>query len=375
MPTRRRVLLVAVLAAALLAPFALATEREEGVPLDDRLAAGVAEWVDPGVGTGSFSTGHALFNEEWHFGTCQMAAFGFAQHAEAHPEARAADLARVERCIDMMLSEEGRAFDTRKWGADPLATLAEDRGHAAWLGYTNLVLSVHRSLDPHSRYAAVNDALTDALARRIAADETSLPETYPAERYPVDVAAGIASIGLHDRATGADHSALLDGWTTTLRARYLDAGLLVQSVWRDGAPADAPRGSGTFLAAYFLSFWDTALATELYRGGRAALYDTVGGLGVMREYPVGRDGKGDIDSGPIVAGYGVSATGFAIGAARAAGDLATAAALTRTATVMGTPVDIDGVRHWKSGAALGGAPLADAILFAMMTARVPPPAP
>ena len=51
--------------------------------------------------------------------------------------------------------------------------------------------------------------------------------------------------------------------------------------------------------------------------------------------------------------------------------LATADALARTATVMGAPVDTDGVRHWKTGAALGGAPLADAILFAMMTATVP----
>jgi hypothetical protein len=356
---------------ALLVPLAYAAERVGEPPLDDRLAAGVAEWVDAGVTTGNFGTGSALFDEEWHFGTCQMAAFGFAQHAATHPEARAADLAHMERCIDVMLSEAGRAFDARKWSADPLATLTDDRGHAAWLGYTNLVLSVHRSLDPASRFAGVNDALTEALARRIATDETGIPETYPGERYPVDVAAGIASIGLYDRVTGADHGALLSTWTTTLRARYRVDGLLVQSVWRDGAPADAPRGSGTFLAAYFLSFWDTALAAELYQGGRAALYDTVGGLGVMREYPKGQDGKGDIDSGPIIAGFGVSSTGFAIGAARATGDLATAEALARTATVMGAPVDTGGVRHWKTGAALGGAPLADAILFAMLTARAP----
>ncbi|MDP2305815.1 MAG: hypothetical protein Q8P18_07285 [Pseudomonadota bacterium] len=361
-----------LLLGAVLVPLAYAAERIGEPPLDDRMAAGVAEWVATGVTTGNFGTGSALFDEEWNFGTCQMAALGFAQHAAAHPSAKAADLAHMERCIDALLSEEGRAFDARKWSVDPLTTLGDDRGHAAWLGYTNLVLSVHRSLDPRSRFAQVNDALTEALARRIAADETGIPETYPGERYPVDVAAGIASIGLYDRVTGADHGALLASWSASLRANYVVHGLLLQSVWRDGAPADAPRGSGTFLASYFLSFWDRALATELYQGGRAALYDTVGGLGVMREYRVGQDGKIDIDSGPIIAGYGVSATGFAIGAARAAGDIATATALSRTATVMGAPVDTDGVRHWKTGAALGGAPLADAILFAMMTATVPP---
>lgn len=332
----------------------------------DAMAEGVAEWVEDGLALSDFATSSDLFDKEWHFGACQMAALGFAQHAAANPAAKEKDLARMDRCITFLLGE-GRAFDQESWGEDPLNVLDGTRGHMAWLGYTNLVLSAHRALAPESKWAPLNDAMTEAIARRIAAEPSMIPETYAGERYPVDTAAGIASIGLHDRVTGSDHGPLLRRWTARLKQDWVVDGLVVQAVSAKGTATDAPRGSGTFLAAWFLGWWDGALAAELYAGGRAAVYQEMMGLGAMREYLPGTDGRGDIDSGPIVGGLGVSATGFAIGAARAAGDAATAAALTRTAEVVGRPQDIDGVRHWATGAALGGAPLADAILFAMMS--------
>ena len=195
---------------------------------------------------------------------------------------------------------------------------------------------------------------------------SSLPETYPGERYPVDTAAGAASVGLHDRATGRNHAAALAAWKKGVQERWSDHGLLIQSVHPDGTPLDRPRGSGTFLASWFISWWDPGLARELYTGGRDQLYVSMGLAGAMREYLPDQDGPGDIDSGPIVAGLGVSATGFAIGAARAAGDLVTAEQLTRLAEIVGRPVDNGDARHWATGGDLGGAPLADAILFAMI---------
>lgn len=331
---------------------------------DDRLANGVADWVED-VSLDDFSTGSVGFDREWHFGTWQMAALGFAQHAQAHPEARAEDLRRMEVCIDHLLGEEGRAFDRRSWGQDPVEALT-GTGHVAWLGYTNLALSAHRALVPDSRYAALNDKISDALAAGLALAPNTLPETYPGERYPVDTAAAAASVGLHDRATGRDHHAALAAWTKGIRERWTVSGLLVQSIRPDGTPLDQPRGSGTFLASWFVSWWDPALARDLYVGGRDVLYQPLGFASAMREYLPDVDGRVDIDSGPIIAGLGVSSTGFAIGAARASGDLATAAELTRLAEIVGRPYDVGDARHWATGADLGGAPLADAILFAML---------
>lgn len=347
------------------AGFAAAATREP--PPADTVtlqAEGVADWLKAGAPTGKFSTGSELFDAEWHFGTWQMAGLGLAQHAATHPDARTLDLGRMDLCIERLFSTEARAFDKTSWGVDPLDALDDPRGHMAWLGYTNLVLSARRALDPQGPWAQENDALSAALTRRFEAELA--PETYPGERYPVDMAAGAASLMLRARTLGQPPPTVLTAWTSALCSRWLVDGVLVQSVARDGSAADKPRGSGSFLAAWFLSWGDPALGAELYRGASARLFTTLGPMGAMREYAPGVDGGGDIDSGPIVAGMGVSATGFAIGAALASGDEATAASLTATATFVGRPVDNDGARHWATGAALGGAPLADAILFAMM---------
>lgn len=87
------------------------------------------------------------------------------------------------------------------------------------------------------------------------------------------------------------------------------------------------------------------------------------GFGAMREYPSGRSGNGDIDSGPVVLGASVSATGFALASSRLHGDRETFVGLYRTAHLFGLPVgDSAGFRY------VSGGPLGNAILLAMLTA-------
>lgn len=393
----RRLLWIAPLALLLLPLLPLSTRgdtpllysRSVGVPLPDpavlaggapavddlalhrAMARGVGRWVDEGLVAEQFGTGSAGFDREWLYGSWQMAALGYGQLAARDPANRAAWLLRMEQCLDQLLGPAARDFDRRAWGADPLATLDPgpgDRGHMAYLGYTALPLVLHRALVPDSRFGPTTDRVLAALSRRLAADPTGVPETYPGQRYPVDAAAGVAALGLDARARGVHHPAAR-AWVDRVLPRYRDAGtgLLVQAVGPDGAPLDAPRGSGTLLAAYFLGFGDPDAAAALYGAAHARLAGGLLGLGLMREYPEGYRGHGDIDSGAIVAGYGVSATGFGIGAALQAGDRATAQALFTTAEAFGGPVTEAGLdgpeRRYAGGGAIG-----DAILFAMVTA-------
>jgi hypothetical protein len=82
----------------------------------------------------------------------------------------------------------------------------------------------------------------------------------------------------------------------------------------------------------------------------------------MREHASGGSFDGDVDSGPVIFGLGPSATGFALGAARANADEETFGELYATAALVGAPVEHEGARKF----ALGG-PIGDAILFAMIT--------
>jgi len=354
---------------------------EGAPPQAEALAAGVDAWTRRGVTPDDFGTGSALFDEEWVFGTWFMAAMGFGQlallEAPTDPAHAATHLAQMERCLDGLVSPPSQAFEARMWGMgtpgpDTLrAILDAPTGHAAYLGYLGVALGLHERLAPDSRWTALYRQVTTALDEHLLASPTGVLETYPDERYPVDNAAVITALALDTPLSGRPHASV-DRWLAVTRAAAIDptSGLLVQSLDARGQPRDAPRGSGTLLAAWFLGAADLPLADELYTSARRELYGDISGYGMMREYKRGHEGAGDIDSGPIVLGYGVSATGFGIGAARRAADPDTFAHLFATSWLFGAPSDREGERHYGTGG-----PLGDAILFAMLTTPRPPPAP
>ena len=337
------------------------------VGVQGELARGVEGWVTRGLDRNSFHTGARQFDGEWLFGTYLMSGLGFVQMAKEHPESRGEYMRLARLCVEKMLSADVRAFDREMWGNDPIDSLDTERDHAAFLGYFNLLLGLCRELDPQGTTAALNDRITDALVRRIERSPIRLLESYPNEVYPVDNCAVIASIAVQARVTGVDRRAFLDGFHGVLRSKCIDprSGLLIQAlIPRTGEPADAPRGSGTSLGLYFLSFSDKALSAELYRASRRELAGTVFGFGGIKEYPVHlRNEGGDIDSGPVVFGYGLSPTGFLIGGSRIHRDKDLFSRLYATAYAMGAPYRHDGRMNFVTGASLG-----DAILFAMLTA-------
>jgi hypothetical protein len=392
-PEKPRSLPVRALLALLAFVLGLATvphrvcERDAGAYFDgdtksvDALASSVASWTSGELAPSSFATGSRRFDGEWLFGTYMMAAMGFGQVALASddPSRRAESVARMERCLDAMLSPAARVFDGDAWTLDALASLdvrpgtAQDRGHVAYLGYAGLALGLHRLVVPVSRFDVTHDAIATALARRFMAAPTGLVETYPGEVYPVDNSAALGALALHAKAThGAPSAGLLRG-LDAIRTRAVQpaTGLLAQAVASSDASARDPgRGSGTALAAYFLAYADPALSAALYHAVHRELFRTIIGFGAVLEHPTTcADCKGrvDVDSGPVFMGFGVSATGFAIGASRANDDRDAFVSLYATAHLFGAPFDEGATRTYATGG-----PLGDAILFAMLT--VPRPA-
>jgi hypothetical protein len=332
-----------------------------------RLARGVERLVlGNELSRSSFRTGSNQYDGEWLFGTYLMAGIGFGQMALEHPELRERHAVLMSQCIERLLAPDVRAFDAETWKEDPLQGLDGDNAHAAYLGYLNLLLGMHRLVSGETTYASLNDRITASLIRHVKASSISLIESYPGEVYPVDNCFVIGSIGLHQRVTGSDHSDILQPWAKRTREHYVDpkTGLLIQAVSKyDGSPYDKPRGSGTALGLVAIHYADPELARDLYRGIKRTLACTLLGFGVVREYPNGVHGQGDIDSGPVIFGYGLSATGFTIAGARMYGDEDYFRRLFATAHMFGAPVNRGDRREYISGGTLG-----NAILFAMFTA-------
>lgn len=333
--------------------------------IEDPLANGLARWTTTDLAATSFATGSSRFDGEWRFGTYVMAALGFGQIALERPEARAENLARMEHCLEVLDDPRLRQFDTAAWGDDAIETLPNGDGHIAYLGYVSVAYALHRRLVPDSRFAAREQAISEALEKRVLRSPLAFVETYPNELYPVDNAAVIAALALHARATNTPPSPAIAKLEDALRAQIdPQSHLLFQAINRDGSPRDNPRASGTALATYFLSYADADFSRTLFRALEKSQFRTVLGFGAMMEHPITtKNGKADVDSGPVVLGFGVSATGFALGASRANGDSATFTSLYATAHLFGAPYDEDGARTYTTGG-----PIGDAILFAMLTA-------
>lgn len=367
--TRLVALLCAVLVTRLVAPWWCGRDADRWLAGDPAIGLELGQQLvafEAADDRARVSTPKDRFSGEWALVTHQMTALGLAQLCLAHPEQRARLAPEVTRAARKSFLAEMRGFGTRAWnGEDAMASLEGSHGHA-YLAYSALALGMARLLDPAfpPGLAQQHDALIAAYERRLLASPTGLIETYPGEAYPTDVAAVAAAIAVHGRAAHADHSRVLAHWAARVLAVQIDPAthLVIQRMGaRDGRAHDAPRGSGTALAAYFAGFADRRVA-QVLADGLFRHESTFGGFGAIREYGEGHSGWGDVDSGPVVLGVSVSATGFALASARAHGYRDAFVRIYRTTDLFGAPVTEGGRRRF-----LSGGPIGDALLLALLT--------
>lgn len=306
------------------------------------------------------------FAGEWALVTHQMTALGLGQVVLAHPELKVRYLSTIARAAEKSFLPEMRDFGRRAWrGEDVMASLAGDHGHA-YMGYPALAVGMARLLGARlpGHLVQQHDRLIAAFVRRLSRSTTGLIETYPHEAYPTDVAAVVGAIALHGRATKRDYQGLLARWAEAVRRSQIDpaSGFVHQRMnAQSGTPRDAPRGSGTGLAAYFAGFADGRIREQLARAV-IAHESTFCGFAGIREYAQGHRGGGDIDSGPVVLGVSVAATGFALSVARTPARRETFERLFRTVTLFGIPASRGNRAFFASGG-----PIGNALLLAMLT--------
>ncbi len=319
-----------------------------------RHADSVAAWAMERSG-GTAPTGlapdSALFQGEWDLGACQMTVLGLVQVIEQQPGTEERYLPAVRACGSWLASPESRDFGVRAWREDELG--------AAYVGYSALALVRWSQVDPEFSARSELKAMIEALAAHLG-EEPHRWETYPGQTYPPDLAVCAAAL-----SQAGGHEEALRAWLVRFRAEAIDpeTGMLHQAISpMTGAPMDLPRASGTAFGVYFLGFVDLGLSASLY----ASIQDQqrhLGPYGGVREFPSGVQSLGDVDSGPVILGIGVSPTGFSLAGARLHGDRTAYLRNLRTARLFGVPVPSAGGRWYATGGGLG-----NAILLAMSTA-------
>jgi hypothetical protein len=242
------------------------------------------------------------------------------------------------------------------------AALVADPNHASWvrdhwgdaylqkqdLFYRMLLISgltSYQKLTGQSKYEDLLRGQVRSLASELDKSPYGLLDDYPGQCYPVDILPAIAAIRRADAVLGTDHAEFAARAIRGFQGTRLDehTGLPAYVVdSRTGRAKDSARGVGlSFMLIWAPELWPQT-ARDWYAKYEQQFWQQGRWLAGFREYPkdvdVGWLVFNDIDAGPVIAGYGVGACAFGVGAARAMGRFDHAYALAAQAIVGSWPL-------------------------------------
>jgi hypothetical protein len=190
-------------------------------------------------------------------------------------------------------------------------------------------------------HAALLHEQVDAFAEELAASSKGLLADYPQQTFPADVAAAWHAILRADDVLGTDHreaaAHALRGFVGTMAP---DGELPPYAWFGDPETATSVRGSANAWLLHHAPFLWPEQARTWFAAGNRRFWHASPWMSGYREYDQAdpyATGM-DVDSGPIVAGLGASASAFGIGAARSVGDTARARILALEGIAVSLPL-------------------------------------
>ena len=328
---------------------AVETKRAEPTALDhlrSQLAERFDRWADDPTEYAARVRSECRRFPEGDLFPFTLPAMAYAQMVYEEPARRGAALERMAPLLDRAVT--ATAAKVRAPGGD-LTRLQSYGGHGAYLGQLNLALGSWRLAGGDGRYDALQAHLTDILDAALS-ERDGLPiRSFPAGlTWPFDSVAAIVSVAAFDRHASTTRAQPL---LATHRRWVESAGteaatkLPVSRVAVNGRVLSGPRGCDLSWRVSLLAQVDEPYASALYERYVEAHWVERDGIVGFSEWPRGRSGRADNDSGPIIRGVGTTASALGLAAAAAAGDrdrlarLADQAVLASRALALGAMTD------------------------------------
>lgn len=283
----------------------------------------------------------------------------------ADPEQRPRLLPLAEELVTRVRSENVSPMHSRL----DLSMLRDD--HNLYFSHAALTMGIERYIrcGPACTERTEQDVIQEALVNHLRARSLATPlfhaRSYPdSTRWPADQTVTLLAIKMYD-ATHGTHlvDRPLAGFLAVMR-EHTDARTgLFHSAVTPISYGNTPRGCAISWSTMYLAQLAPDVATAQYAAYKAHMSEDVLGFGGFREWPRDRPMPMDGDSGPIVMGVGVAATGFGLGAARILGDEERYSVIRHTSLFFGMP-------SWIPSHGYNMSPLlGEAILFNGRTAR------
>jgi len=360
-----------------------------------------AEWQELPSSTREYAFARRHLQQPFDgYGTSEVFARSFAVVAlshfaaglmnvyEAEPARRDEVLALLDEVVRRAKSPTVAPAGLTTDGHPLEATVALD-DHNLYFSHLAVILGLRRlvgcdgtrrttSCDAHEDDDVLQSRLVVHLLYRTEQSPLHHAPSYPdSDMWPADQAVTLLALRLHDEAHPSAGNHALDqplaGYLATMEEHTDPATHLFHSAVVDpsspvpsmaAAYATTPRGCAASWSQLYLAQVAPETARAQYAYYRAHMSADVLGFGGFREWPAGRAVQvTDMDSGPIVLGVGMAATGLGLGAARLAGDADRYATIRRTALTFGVPSWIPSHGHVMAPL------LGEAILFHGRTAR------
>lgn len=213
---------------------------------------------------------------------------------------------------------EGHAEIQKAWtkidSEDGKSPFSEDLPlpHGAFYnGWSTYVLGSKLRLEPVTirneqevqQFKQQCDQIADAI------QQSTYPESYHSAAWPADVMLCVASLSIHDQVFEPRYTDIVKAWLQEVKKRLDSRGMFPHGVYaKDGMPVENARGSSMALMLILLRDIDLQLAQDQFLLFKKNFIDSKFGLTGIREYAKGESGNGDIDSGPVILGFGGAAT-------------------------------------------------------------------
>jgi hypothetical protein len=256
-----------------------------------------------------------------------LPAIAYANMTLSDPLRRTETLRRISGLLAPAI--ENTIVKVKPPGRD-LANLISYRKHATYLGQLNMALGYYRLIGGDDRYQPINKAISDALHKALVELKGRPLQSSPTYWRTFDTIPALVSLKLYDHNTDTDRSDAvirrhLD-WMSE-NATHKSTNLPYSRINNTGRGIDLPRGCDLSWRISLIAHLDLRLAKTMY-------YDYIKAFWIDRktspgfaEWPGGKSGKQDADSGPIIVGIGTTASWMGLATASAAGDTRRAALL------------------------------------------------
>lgn len=272
-----------------------------------------------------------------------------------------------DKLLKSRAAEEARWVLLRMESPEALAPFAADTQveHGVfYLGWKNRLLGGLLALKPDPTPTSTEVSAFRRQCNELAAAFHSAPskhlDAYPGQSWPCDNVMALSSLRLHDTLFEPQFSDVIASWVHFAKEHLdPDTGLLAHQIDAStGRTLIAPRASTQVYIHALLPELDPEFAREQYAGFRHWFVEDWLGYLPVCEYPKGKAGAGDVDTGPLVLGISPSATVVSIAAARANGDFELAERSVILSETIGIPWSSGGEKSFGFGAIV----VADAFL-------------